>query len=251
MMSLGLKKSLWVLSLWLAASFAMGEEILYLVTGEFAPFSGEALPHGGMTTEITVSAFKEMGYETQIDFLPWKRGYINTRKHLYLGTFPYVEDATRKKTFLFSKPLYTTKTHFFARQNSSLLYENQQDLQGLKVCLPVGYSAREIQGFLDKGIVTIGMRPSNDAACFRALHKGRVDLYAINSITGWAVIKKTFGDTHDFKTIGEPLLPSLYYFIVDNQHPNGQNLLDVFNNGLTAIKKKSIYQNIISRHLGI
>ncbi len=93
------------------------------------------------------------------------------------------------------------------------------------------------------------MRPSNDAACFRALKKGRIDLYATNDITGWEVIKKTFGHTNDFKTIGKALITASYYIIVDKQHPNGAALLNIFNQGLKILKSKGIYQEIIHRHL--
>jgi len=79
----------WLVCNWVIAS----DKDLYLVTGDYPPFSGIQLPQGGMTTEITVKAFKEMGYQAQIDYQPWKRGFTNTRKLLYFGTFPYVKDS--------------------------------------------------------------------------------------------------------------------------------------------------------------
>ncbi len=120
---------------------------------------------------------------------------------------------------------------------------------GLTACVPIGYSHREIQPFLDKKIISVVMQPSNDAACFRALARGRADLYARNDITGWEVIEKTFGHTRGFKTIGKALITASYYIIVDKQHPNGQALLDIFNEGLGTLKSKGIYREIIHRHL--
>ena len=245
-----LKSLLWILTFSLATFIAEGEETLYLVTGDFAPFSGKTLPQGGMTTEITTQAFKEMGYQVHIDFEPWRRGYINTGKLLYFGTFPYVEDSTRKKKFLFSDPLYTTKVNFFVRSDFNKMLHKDEDLRGLKACLPVGYSTREIQGFLDEGLLTITMRPSNDAACFRAVEKNRVDLYAVNYITGWKIIKQIFGQNNGFKNIGKPLMPAHYHLIVGRQHPNGQALLKIFNEGLIRLKHNGMYQKIVQRHLG-
>ncbi len=244
-----LKSLLWILTFSLATFTAEGEETLYLVTGDYAPFSGQTLPQGGMTTEITTQAFREMGYEAHIDFEPWKRGYINTGKLLYFGTFPYVKDSNREKDFLFSHPLYTIKVNFFVRSDFNKTFSKKQDLKGLKTCLPVGYSSREIQDLIDEEIISITMRPSNDAACFRALEKNRVDLYAINFITGWQIIKNTFGRIDGFKNIGEPLMPAHYHLIVSKQHPKGQALLNVFNEGLTRLKHNGLYQDILERHL--
>ena len=235
----------WLVCNWVIAS----DKDLYLVTGDYPPFSGIQLPQGGMTTEITVKAFQQMGYQTNIEYEPWKRGFTNTQKLLYFGTFPYVKDLEREKLFLFSDPLYSSKPYFFTRQDSNITYEKDEDLQGLTACVPIGYSYREIQSFLDKKIITVVMRPSNDAACFRALKKGRADLYAGNDITGWEIIKKTFGHTNDFKTIGKALKTASYYIMVGKQHPNGRALLDIFNQGLGVLKSKGVYQEIIHRHL--
>jgi polar amino acid transport system substrate-binding protein len=230
---------------------ALGQETLYLVTGDFAPFSGQHLPQGGMTTEITVAAFKAVGYHAHIDYQPWKRGYTNTRKHLYFGTFPYVEDKTRKKLFLFSKPLYTAESYFFVHKDFNRPFNNKEDLKGLRACLPIGYSPREIQSYLDDGLITVAIRPSNDAACFRAIEKGRVDLYALNNITGWKVIQKTYGQKDGFKIIGDSIMPAYYHIIVDKQYPNGAALLSAFHEGLAQLKSSGLYQDIISRHLGL
>ena len=129
------------------------------------------------------------------------------------------------------------------------MLHKDEDLKGLKACLPVGYSSREIQGFIDDGLLTITMRPSNDAACFRAVEKSRVDLYAVNYITGWKIIKQIFARTDGFKNVGKPLVPASYHLIVHKQHPKGQTLLDIFNNGLGRLKHNGKYQDIIQRHL--
>ena len=249
MAPLWLKPLTWTFVFWLMTSAATSEETLFLVSGDFPPFSGKSLPQGGMTTEITVKAFKEMGYQAQIEFEPWKRGFTNTSKLLYFGTFPYVKDNDRVKDFLFSQPIYSVKAYFFVRSDFNKPFKNMQDLKGLTACLPVGYSSDTIQQFLDKELITIGMRPSNDAACFRALSKRRVDLYGINVITGWDVIKKTFGHVNGFKTIGTSLLPAHYCIMVNKQYPNAQKLLNTFNEGLTRLKERGAYQDIVKRHL--
>ncbi len=225
-------------------------ETITLVTGDFAPYSGKDFSQGGMTTEIIVKAFKEVGYTAEIEFLPWKRGIRYTKMHKFFGTFPYVADDERKKEFLFSKPIYAAKVYFFVRSDSNIKYEKDEDLQGLTTCVPLGWSPGEIQRFLDKKILNIGNQPIDDATCFQRLKLGRVDLYPTNEVTGWYVIKKTFGTTKDFRTIGKHLQVNNYYIIVDKTYPNGKKLLEQFNKGLKLLKQKGIYQEIIEQHLG-
>ncbi len=225
-------------------------EIITLGTGDFAPYSGKKLSQGGMTTEIIVKAFKEVGYTAEIEFLPWKLGFNNTKMHKFFGTFPYVADDERKKEFLFSEPIYGAKVYFFVRSDFNIKYEKDEDLKGLTTCVPLGWSPGEIQRFLDKKIININMQPIDDTACFKGLKIGRVDLYSVNEVTGWDIIKKTFGTTNDFRTIGKPLQVNNYYIIVDKTYPNGKKLLEQFNKGLKLLKQKGIYQEIIEQHLG-
>ena len=65
-----------------------------------------------MTTEIIVKAFKEVGYTAEIEFLPWKRGFMETQNHKYFGTFPYVANDERKKEFFFQSQSMRQKCTF-------------------------------------------------------------------------------------------------------------------------------------------
>ena len=133
-------------------------DTIKLVTGEFLPYSGKKLSNGGMTTEIIVKAFKEIGKETDITFRPWKRGFIATKDHKYFGTFPYIKDEERKNNFLFSDPIYAAKSYFFGLSDSDIKYEKDEDLRGLTLCLPLGYSKKGIKKFLDNGLLKITMQ---------------------------------------------------------------------------------------------
>ena len=225
-------------------------DTIKLVTGEFLPLSGEKLSNGGITTEIVVKAFEEVGKEVDISFRPWKRGFLATKYHDYFGTFPYVEDEERKKDFLFSDSFLEPNIYFFGLSGSDIKFEKDEDLRGLNVCLPIGYSKIAIQKFLDKELLKITMKPISDAACFKGLLAGRANLYAINEISGWYVIQKTFGTKKDFRTIGKPLSSLKYYLIVDKKYPDGEKILEQFNEGLKLLKEKGTYDEIINRHLG-
>lgn len=63
---------------------------LSLVTGEFSPYSGAALPDGGQSTRLVTTLLHEAGYdELKVDYLPWSRGYELARNGVASATYPY------------------------------------------------------------------------------------------------------------------------------------------------------------------
>jgi polar amino acid transport system substrate-binding protein len=79
--------------------------MVYLATLEWPPYSSEHLPNGGETVEKVVSVFKRMGYDPQIEFLPWSRAVRGTSgvSPTYLGFFP--EYPSENSHFMFSDSL--------------------------------------------------------------------------------------------------------------------------------------------------
>lgn len=79
--------------------------MIYLATLEWPPYSSKHLPNGGETVEKVVSVFKRMGYDPQIEFLPWSRAVRGTSgvSPTYLGFFP--EYPSENSHFNFSESL--------------------------------------------------------------------------------------------------------------------------------------------------
>ncbi|RVU41681.1 transporter substrate-binding domain-containing protein [Rheinheimera riviphila] len=46
-------------------------EIMRLTSLDWAPYTGAGLPEGGETTDLLRQVFAEIGYQLQVDFLPW------------------------------------------------------------------------------------------------------------------------------------------------------------------------------------
>lgn len=50
---------------------AIAEQTVRLTSLDWAPYTGAALPEGGETTRLLRQVFAEIGYQLQVDFLPW------------------------------------------------------------------------------------------------------------------------------------------------------------------------------------
>ncbi|MFO7727443.1 MAG: transporter substrate-binding domain-containing protein, partial [Desulfonatronovibrio sp.] len=196
-----------------------------LVTGnDYKPFTDQTLPQGGMITEIVDQVFQKMGYQAEIEFHSWSRGYTLSEEGAFLGTFPYVQTPERMESFYFSDPIYTITTLFFVRNDTDLSFVHDSDLQGLTACKPLGYHLRDIQDFLNKDFIEV-RRPNTMESCFKMLRRGRVDLVPINEHVGWEVVRKIAGEKDMFKVLEKPLLETGLHFIVTRKNPQGQNIV--------------------------
>ncbi|MCP4396673.1 MAG: amino acid ABC transporter substrate-binding protein [bacterium] len=245
-----MKKCVLVVIVWGVCGIGVSAETLKFVTGnEYPPFTDEHLPNGGMITEMIVRIFQELGYSLEIAFYPWARGYEETKKGKYVGTFPYVKNEKRVQDFNYSEPMYTITTRFFVRQDFSSEYLQDEDLKGMRVCKPLGYNLSDIQPLLDKQLVTVS-RPTQMTNCVQMLQKGRVQLLPINEHVGWAILIEEFGEdaTTQFKTLDKPLQEDHLYLIISKTSPNGEELLAKFNEGLQRLKDQGTWHDIITRH---
>ncbi|MDG3085119.1 hypothetical protein P7F88_02995 [Vibrio hannami] len=50
--------------------------IVNVTTGEWAPYTSQNLPHGGLANHIVSEAFSAVGIKTNFGFFPWRRSYL-------------------------------------------------------------------------------------------------------------------------------------------------------------------------------
>jgi polar amino acid transport system substrate-binding protein len=243
----------WVIKLLLISVLAIPVHAteFNLVTGDqYAPFTDQSLPQGGMISEMMKVIFQKMGHAVNIDFKPWKRGYTEAREGLYLGTFPYAKTDERLREFLYSEPLYVVREVFYVRRDATIHYAQDKDLTGLTVCRPIGYLLRDIQPLLDAKIVTL-QQPPHLENCFRMLENKRVDLVVINETVGKEVVSSIYGSSgqNTFKTLEKSLAELSLHFIISKQNPDGPAYIQAFNKALEELKRDGILGAIVSKHL--
>ncbi|WP_417433318.1 substrate-binding periplasmic protein [Kiloniella sp.] len=116
-----------------------GADELKLTTGEYPPFTSEHIPGGGVVSEIVELVIMEMGHDFVVDYLPWKRGYILSKKGKYAATYPYLLTEEREDEFLYSAPIIEWESKVYVRRDSGIEYHSSLDLLGLRECLPHHY----------------------------------------------------------------------------------------------------------------
>lgn len=166
--------------LWLLmppAGSARGETI-YLTTGQDdPPFTDRTRADGGIATRLVLSVFHSMGYEVQLDWLPWRRGYSLTRTGVYQASFPYLKTAERERDFIYSDVIFSDASYLWTRAGDSLSADDPAGFKGKTICVPQGFHSPllvTLSAEIAQGEVRTE-RPDTPEKCVQMLAASRVD----------------------------------------------------------------------------
>lgn len=234
------------LLLGLGSSTSAAPAPLHLVSGEnYAPFTGSELPGGGILTVVVQAAFAQQQLASTVDWKPWKRGYLDTKRGKYAATFPYRRSAEREQDYLFSEPLYTNNPRIYSRVDEVFEPDNLAALKGKRLCIPLGYLVQvDIQQMVDSGEITLHEPPTLDA-CARLLLLHRDDFFITDSKLGDIVLRGMGKDMGALRSSIAAFSSSSLYLIVARQNPQAVELLTTFNAGLAALRASGEYNRLI------
>ena len=210
-------------------------DIQLLTAGDYSPFTDQALPRGGMITEIVTTSLNRLKEEAQgpghaVSWVNDWSSHLNpllVRKTFDMG-FPWFQPACdryseldeparfRCDKFFFSKPVFEILVLFFTRKDAGFQFASDQQVLGKRLCRPTGYFTFDLDAddrnwVKDEKIILI--RPQSVDECFQMLMRGEVDAVALNEFTGRAAVSK-LGIDKDIKVIERPIsLLSLHVVI--------------------------------------
>lgn len=227
---------------------ARAQDPLPLVTGEHPPYTGQAMPHAGLSNFLIKEVFRTANLpEPTFDWQPWQRGYALAKKGKYAGTYPYVRTDEREKDFLYSDPLHTFHRAFFTRKDFPKGIKGEW--YNLKLCVPLGWGI----SYLEKTIKIFNLtmiRPASMELCLNMVERGRADLVSDDALAMVYQIKGLFGTA-------DALVESEYgkqdnfffFFIISRTWPNAEEVLKKFNAGLAALQASGEYDRLVEQYI--
>lgn len=225
------------------------DSTLDLVTGnDFAPFTGETLPQGGLLTEVVQRAFKAVGLSYEVRFMPWKRGYDGVVAGKFLATFPYVRTPEREAEVLYSDPMLEVRQLVYLHEQSPMQFRSPEDFKGRSICAPAGYALpAELTALAAAGELT-RESPADLPACVRMAASGRVDAFIIDEFTGQAAVTRAAAE-NDIRVAEQPYARVGQHLVVSRTNPEAPAVLAAFNTGLKKLKDSGTLDAIVKRHL--
>lgn len=240
------KALLWA---WLALAGTVTAEPLLLVTGDdYAPYTDPTLPEGGMLTEVVLKALHAVGRQVKLDWKPWTRGYDETKRGTYAGTFPYVPTQERQADFLYSEPLLEIKQRVFVRPDTTINPAKIESFVGHVQCLPLGWAQSEqLTPLVQKKQLRL-LRPAKIVDCARMVANGFGDFFVTDTLQGQKALQQA--NITSSKVEPHPMQLSKWalHFIVSKSRNDGPALISLFNSGLKKLRASGEYAEIVKRH---
>lgn len=204
----------------------------------FPPF--EYLTDSGVYEGFNVDILNAISIETGIKLefhpMPWNQAL----EALTSGEVDAIQgmkySVGREAVYRFSEPyLMSTEAIFVPKEN--LYIFDIGDLEGRTVATQKGDIANDLMKNLQR-VRILSTESQEDA--IRLLLEGKVDAFVGNRILGQYILERE-NKQGFIKIVGKPLDPTGYCIAV---LPQNQDLLAVFNDGITRIKRNGTYDKI-------
>lgn len=220
---------------------------LTILSGEWPPYVGESLPSYGFVSQIVAASFAAANQPINYKWLPWTRGEALIKRGRYFATFPYSKTDLREQDFVFSEPVFYTRTSFFyyKEHNKKIDYTELKDIKHLRIGGIRGYGyLRELQqAKLELYLV------NNTMQLIEMLERDRIDLIAINDSVGWYIINHHHtANAAQFDTLDTPINDTHgVHLMISKDFPHALELRAQFNKGLAIIHENGVFQKIVEQ----
>jgi len=199
---------------------------------------------GGFLLELTVEAFKEVGYKSDVRFEPWARALDAAMNGEVDGLLGCLYSDERAKKLAYSDELAQSSTVFFTLESSKISYERLQDLSKYTIgTIRNSYYPPE---FLAANLRT---EPAADYEVnIRKLLAGRIDLFIEKRLVVMSYIAAApTSETSRIVALEPPIMVNRYYNGFAKGRPSAEEKLHDFNRGLQMIKDDGMYAIILRK----
>lgn len=210
-----------------------------MATTDWAPYYSPDLPGGGHVTEITREAFKRVGYELQVSWMPWKRAQLEVANGRFMGLLGAYRTSEREAYALYhDDPVSMALTGIFGTDDQNIEAETLDHLKDQTIALLRGTS---ISSEFDQADLT-KYYVNSEESVLKVLLAGRANLVA--------------GDYYVFREIMKDLRPGAplkaviilsqegIYNAFSKRVEGHETIVRDFNRGLEMIKSDGTYDRI-------
>lgn len=216
-------------------------------TGFWPPYLDQSAEGGGYLARLIRDAFATQGIQVRFTYVPWSRALAMTRSGQFDASAVWSCTPTRETDFFFSRPLYPFRYVLFHRKGDGFSWSSINDWAGLRMGLTQDYAygpkiATAIAQRLVKPDIT-----TSDRANFQKLLLGRIDLFPMDPLTGFAMLSETFdpGALERITFDPHPVRIAWYHLMFARGSDQEKALRDAFDTGLALLIENGRYQQLV------
>ncbi len=217
---------------------AFSEEPVHIASGEWPPYISKHLAHQGIASRIVSEAFALGHIKVHYGYFPWSRSYEFAKTGEWDGTLLWFDTPERRKLFYISEPVIDIQYVFFYLSDRQFDWDTMDDLAGLKVGGTLKYNYGEaFKQAEESGKITVE-RVASDAQNLQKLIQGRIDVFANEIASGYAMIHQHLAPaqvkriTHHPK----PVRAAPHHVLLSRKVKRNKALIKIFNAGLNQLK---------------
>lgn len=235
------------LALALGAGSARAETVM-LTTLDWCPYTCTGLPDNGLSTVIVTRAFKAVGIDVKVEFLPWQRAVQTAESDPKVaGYFP--EYAGSFDKFTLSSPLGDSPLGLVVPTGKTVADVGVSALSKLKLGVVSGYVNTEAvdQAITDKSLAVEAVK--DDVTNLRKVAAGRIDAAIIDEYVmryELSANKELAGDRAKL-AFNPKVLENKTLHIAFARTPLGEKMKAAFDQGLAKIDVKAIQAEYFGR----
>ena len=236
-----------LLCCWLLCSLSQANNTLEVSTGEYSPYTSEALPLNGAISEIMRRTLEIANIKADINFYPWTRAKHNLDLHIAMASFPWARTDERAKDYLFVPlPIADAPTAVFYRQSVFPKGIAFNDYASLKHYKAVGIDEYwYIEQFKIQNMAFQQVVDSQSA--IRFLAKNRADIYIDSLYVGLHEITQFAPELAE--DLGYSLLVNAvdphFYIMLRKDYPDVEIMLQKLTAALQQLHDSGEYQQLM------
>ena len=210
------------------------------------PYQGPDLLNEGYVVEITREAFKRVGYDFEVKYLPWARAMFEAENGTTDGLMGAYYTKKRTKIFSYSEPIGKVQLVFFAKKTTQVKYKTLKDLSPYTIGVVRGYAHNKD---FDEATFIQKEETSTTELNLRKLLFDRVDIIADSrNVILFLIATKYPSFNNSLEVIHPPLQVNYLYNIFTKKVKGYKKKVKDFNRGLQMLKDDGTYDAILTKH---
>lgn len=226
------------------------ENIIRLANGNWPPYNGENLPHGGCDSWVIEDAFALKGITVDYEYFPWARSYNLSASGEFDGTLAWADTPEhRQQHYVSAEPTTIQEWVFFYRTDNPFKWNTLDDLEGKTVGITAGYVYSDAFSGLENDDKVTFIESSSDEANFDMLYAGRIDVFPMERRVGYYLIHSMFSaDEQADLTNSEKSFAQLEtHLLLSRAVPENAQRMVLFNQGLRELIDSGKYAEIMAQ----
>jgi polar amino acid transport system substrate-binding protein len=213
---------------------------------EWLPYTSAQLDRNGFMSEAAVEVLKKAGYESTIEFYPWKRAFVYAKEGIIQGLLGASYTEERTKWFIYPEPLTMDEMVLVTQKGKNVKFTSYKDLAPATIGIIIGSSwideFKTIEGLKLELVPFMEMN-------FKKVALDRLD-YAVESRLNIEFLLNT--SLIDIKDKVEIVLPpfnvSPGYLVFSKKMENYKEITLGFNKALKQMIKDGSIKKIYEKH---